>query len=81
MEAPKSIKQKIIDLLHRLPDDIDYDRAIEHIFVMRRIECVLQQSTADDVEHEVFMKELLGEDDEQGSSLLGSGGPAKSQVH
>lgn len=60
MEAPKSIKQKIIDMLHRLPDDIDYDRAIESIYVMRRIEVGLRESEAGEgTEHEAFMKELL----------------------
>jgi hypothetical protein len=60
MEAPKSIKQKIIDMLHRLPDEIDYDRAIEGIYVLQKVEVGLEQARRGEVfgDDEV-MPELL----------------------
>jgi hypothetical protein len=65
MEAPTSIKQRIIELVQRLPDDIDFDRAIEGIHLLRRIEVGLRESDANDgTEHEEFMQELLAEDEE-----------------
>jgi hypothetical protein len=64
-EAQMSVKQRIIEMLNRLPDDIDYDRAIEGIHVLRRIDIGLRESDADaGTEHEEFMRELLAEDEE-----------------
>jgi hypothetical protein len=64
MSPGQSDKQKIIDMLHRLPEDIDYDRAIESIYVLKRIEIGLRESDAGlGTEHEEFMKELLEEDE------------------
>jgi predicted transcriptional regulator len=61
----KTIKQKIIEMLQRLPDDIDYDRAIESIMVFRKIEIGLEQADHGEViEHEELMRELLDEDEE-----------------
>ena len=65
MDTTLTVKQKIIEMLHRLPDDLDYDRAIEGIFVLRRIEQGLRESEEDmGTEHEEFMRELLAEDEE-----------------
>jgi hypothetical protein len=65
MENTLTVKQKIIEMLQRLPDDIDYDRAIEGIYVLRRIEVGLQESDENTgTEHEEFMRELLAEDEE-----------------
>jgi hypothetical protein len=36
--AAKKVKQKILEMLSRLPDDIDYDRAIETISLMQRLD-------------------------------------------
>jgi hypothetical protein len=59
MAEPKTTKQRIIEMLQRLPEDIDYDRAIESIYVMSRIEIGLRESDAGEgTEHEVFMREL-----------------------
>lgn len=59
MDDQKTTKQRIIEMLQRLPDDIDYDRAIESIYVMSRIEIGLRESEAGaGTEHEEFMREL-----------------------
>jgi len=68
-----TVKNKIIGMLQRLPDDIDYDRAIESIFVLRRIEVGLQQADrGEGTDHEEFMRELLGDDEEISSQLMAS---------
>jgi hypothetical protein len=65
MEAQMTIKQRIVEMLGRLPDDIDYDRAIEGIHLLRRIELGLRESeTEAGTEHEEFMRELLADDAE-----------------
>lgn len=77
----KSPKQKIIEMLQRLPDDLDYDRAVEHIFILRRIEIGLEQANrGEGIEHEDFMRELLG-DDEEVPRDLDAASPAGSEVH
>lgn len=49
-----------MEMLQRLPDDIDFDRAIEGICILRRIEIGLRESEGDEgTEHEAFMQELL----------------------
>jgi hypothetical protein len=66
MSDEKSIKQKIIDMLHRLPDDIDYDRAIEGIYVLQRYEIAQEQIRRGEVyEDEEVMAELLGDAEER----------------
>ena len=65
MESQTSVKERIIEMLRRLPDDIDFDRAIEGIHVLRRIDIGLRESDASGgTEHEEFMKELLADDEE-----------------
>ena len=65
MVEQNTTKQRIIEMLQRLPDDIDYDRAIESIYVMSRIEIGLRESDAGEgTEHEEFMRELLADDEE-----------------
>jgi hypothetical protein len=55
-----SIKSEIISMLNRLPDDIDYERAIEGIALLQRIEMGIAESEgAEGTEHEEFMRELL----------------------
>jgi len=65
MDPQSTVKQRIIELVQRLPDDVDFDRAIEGIHLLRRIETGLRESEANDgTEHEEFMQELLAEDEE-----------------
>jgi hypothetical protein len=68
MSDNKSVKQKIIDMLHRLPDDIDYDRAIEGIYVLQAVEIAREQVRRGEVyEEDEVMQELLGDDEVQAS--------------
>lgn len=65
MSESKSIKQKIIDMLQRLPDDIDYDRAIEGIYVIQRVDEALDQMARGEVyDDEEVMSELLSDHEE-----------------
>lgn len=74
MTSPKTIKQRIIEMLSRLPDDIGYDRAIEGIIVLRRIEEGLREVEEGlCMEHEEFMRELLAEDEEVSRPLDAAG--------
>ena len=70
MSAAATIKQKIIEMLQQLPDDIDYDRAIENIIVLRKIELALEQADRGEViEHDDLMRELLNDDEETPNRL------------
>ena len=70
MDGQKTTKDKILDMLHRMPDDIDYDRAIESIYVLSRIELGLVESDAGiGTEHEEFMRELLTQDEQANRHL------------
>jgi hypothetical protein len=42
MDRPPTTKVQIIEMLRRLPDDIDYDRAIEGIYVLQKVEVARQ---------------------------------------
>lgn len=65
MAVPKTDKQKIIEMFERLPADIDFNRAIEAVVVLPRIEQALSDAdAAPGTEHEEFMRELLAEDEE-----------------
>jgi hypothetical protein len=46
MDEHRTTKQKILEMLHHLPDNINYDRAIESIYVMSSIELGLRESDA-----------------------------------
>ena len=70
MSENQSIKQKIIDMLHRLPDDIDYDRAIEGIYVLQRYEIAQDEIRRGDVfDDDEVMVELLGDAEETPTDL------------
>jgi hypothetical protein len=70
MSAGPTIKQKIIEMLQRLPDDIDYDRAIEGIYVIQRVDEALQQIERGEVyDDEEVMAELLGDHEEVQASV------------
>jgi hypothetical protein len=49
-------------MLNRLPDDIDYDRAIEGIYVLQKVEIALEQVRRGEVyDDDEVMAELLGD--------------------
>jgi hypothetical protein len=61
----KSVKQSIIEMLQRLPDNIDYDRAIEGIYVLQKVEIALDQARRGEVyDDDEVMAELLGDHEE-----------------
>jgi len=61
----KTIKQKILEMLRRLPDDIDYDRAIEGIYVLQKVELALEQVERGEVyDDDEVMAELLSDHEE-----------------
>lgn len=70
MKANKTPKQKIIDMLNRLPDDLDYDRAIEGIYVLQRHEIGLDEIRRGKVsEDDDVMAELLSDGQETPAGL------------
>jgi hypothetical protein len=74
MEQPISIKDKIIDMLSRLPPDIDYDRAIESIYLLRRTETGPHESEGKEgTNHEEFVREHLAEDEQAPRHLDAAG--------
>jgi hypothetical protein len=60
MNGQLTIKQRIIEMLQRLPDDIDFDRAIEGIYVLQKVEVALEQVERGEVyDDDEVMAELL----------------------
>ena len=73
MDQQQTTKQKILEMLHRLPDDIDYDRAIEGIYVLPKVEVALEQVQRGEVyDDDEVMAELL-DDHEQAQAQVGGG--------
>jgi hypothetical protein len=74
METTTTVKQRILEMLQRLPDELDYDRAIEAIHLLRRIEAGITESESEEgTEHEEFMRELLAEHEELPGRLDAAG--------
>jgi hypothetical protein len=66
MDTNKTVKQKIMEMLQRLPDDIDYDRAIEGIDVLQKVEVALEQvRRGEDLDDNEVMEELLDRNETQ----------------
>jgi hypothetical protein len=62
----KTLKQRIIEMLQRLPDDIDFDRAIEGIYVLRCVEEAREQVRRGEVyDHDEVFHDLLATDEIQ----------------
>jgi hypothetical protein len=67
-------KQKILQLIEKLPDDVTYGRVIYHIGVMRAIEIGLEQAERGEViDHDELFAQLQAEDEEAQNRLVGSG--------
>lgn len=75
MQPELSIKQSIIEMLKRLPDDIDYDRAIEGIYVLQRVEVAREEVRRGEVyDDDEVMQELLADHETQAHmGALGKG--------
>lgn len=69
--AEKTTKQKIIEMLQRLPENLDYDRAIEGIYLLQKVEVALDQVRRGEVlDDEDVMAELL-DDHEEAQAQVG----------
>ena len=67
-------KQKILQMIEKLPDDVTYGRVIYPIGVMRAIEIGLEQAERGEViEHDELFAQLQAEDEEAQDRLVGSG--------
>jgi hypothetical protein len=66
MDRQPTTKEKIIEMLRRLPDNIDYDRAIEGIYVLQKVEVAREQVRRGEVyDDDEVMNELLGSNEVQ----------------
>ncbi len=53
-------KEKILEVIRRLPDEVPIDRAIDELCLLQKIEIGLKQAELGDVvPHEEFKKQLL----------------------
>ena len=55
-------KERILNFLQKLPDDVSYDRVLYHVGVMRAIEeAIIESEQGEGIEHEEFFRQLLTE--------------------
>ena len=55
-------KQKIIEVIERLPDEVSIDEAIERLYLLSKIERGIKQADAGQViSHEQLLRELEGD--------------------
>lgn len=79
MQPELSIKQSILEMLKRLPDDIGYDRAIEGIYVLQRVEIAREEVRRGEVYDDgEVMQELLA--DHATQAHMGALGSAKADL-
>jgi hypothetical protein len=78
-------KQKILQMIEKLPDDVTYARVVYHLGVMRSIEIGLEQAArGEGLEHDEFFAQLEAEDEEAKNHLDASGdggSPRHSRAH
>ena len=54
-------KDRILEVITHLPDDVSIDQAVERLYLLKKIEEGLRQADAGDVmSHEDFEREILG---------------------
>ena len=54
-----SIKEQILQVIQRLPDEVSVDEAIERLYLIRKIEIGIRQANAGDVmPHDEFKKQM-----------------------
>ena len=55
-------KERILNFLQKLPDDVSYDRVLYHVGVMRAIEeAIIESEQGEGIEHEELFRQLLTE--------------------
>jgi hypothetical protein len=68
------VKEKVLRMVERLPEDVTYDRVLYHVEVMKAIEISLEQAERGEViPHEQVFAELLGDDAKETDRLDRSG--------
>ena len=66
-------KERILNFLRKLPDDVSYDRVLYHVGVMKAVEEALIESERGRwTEHEEVFRQLLNENEENHLSLAPS---------
>ncbi len=56
-------KEKILQVIAQLPDDVSVDQAIEKLYLLGKIESGLRQADNGDVmDHDEFKQNILGSD-------------------
>jgi hypothetical protein len=66
-------KERILNFLQKLPDDVSYDRVLYHVSVMRDIEAALAESErGEGIEHEELFRRLLKENEKNHIDLASS---------
>lgn len=57
-----TLKEQMIDVIERLPEDTSVERAIDELYLLAKIQIGLQQADAGEViSHEELKRQLLGE--------------------
>ena len=63
-------KERILNFLQKLPDDVSYDRVLYHVGVMKAIEEALVESErGEGIEHEELFRRLLRENEKNHINL------------
>jgi hypothetical protein len=66
-------KERILNFLHKLPDDVSYDRVLYHVGVMKAVEEALIESERDrGTEHEELFDRLLNENEKNHLNVASS---------
>lgn len=66
-------KERILNFLQKLPDDVSFDRVLYHVSVMRDIEAGLAESDrGQGVEHEELFRRLLKKNEKNQGRLVTS---------
>ncbi len=56
-------KERILRLIERLPGDVDYQRMLYHLTVLKGVEIgVEQMQSGEGIDHDAFLDRLLSED-------------------
>ena len=59
-----TLKEQMIDVIQRLPEDASVERAIDELYLLAKIRIGLQQADAGEViSHEELKRQLLGDAD------------------
>jgi hypothetical protein len=66
-------KERILNFLEKLPDDVSYERVLYHVSVMKDIEAALIESErGQGTEHEELFSRLLRENEKNHTDLAAS---------